>query len=53
MRTIMVVAATAFVAAVVAGRQDIARFIRIRQLSAGPAGHPEYVPAQGHHAYPD
>jgi hypothetical protein len=52
MRTIMVVAAAALAAAVVASRQDITRYIRIRQMSAG-RGHPEYVPAEGHHAYPD
>lgn len=50
MRTVMAVAAAALVAAIVAGRQDITRFIRIKQISAG---HPEYVPAEGHHAYPD
>ena len=52
MRTIMVVAAAAVAAAVLAGRQDITRFIRIKRMSAGPSGHPEYVPAEGHKAYP-
>ncbi len=49
MRTIMVAAAAALVAVVIASRQDITRFIRIKQISAG---HPEYVPAEGHQAYP-
>ncbi len=51
MRTIMTVALAALTAAVLANRQDISRYIRIRQMSAG-RGHPEYVPAEGHHAYP-
>ncbi len=52
MRTIVTVAIAALTAAVLANRQDITRYIRIRQMSAG-RGHPEYVPAEGHHAYPD
>ncbi|HEX3489360.1 MAG TPA: hypothetical protein VHU92_08450 [Streptosporangiaceae bacterium] len=53
MRTTMAVAVAAIVAAVIASqRQDIARYVRIRQMSAG-SGHPEYVPVEGHHAYPD
>lgn len=32
-------------------RQDIARYLRIRQMSRGP-GHPENVPAGGTHHYP-
>ena len=30
---------------------DIKRYLRIKQLSAGQ-GHPEYVPAEGRKAYP-
>jgi hypothetical protein len=52
MRTIMAVAVAALAAAVLANRQDITRYIRIRQMSSG-RGHPEYVPVEGHHAYPD
>lgn len=52
MRTIMAVAAAAIGAAMLANRQDIVRYIRIRQMSAGRGGHPEYVPAPGHQAYP-
>jgi hypothetical protein len=41
-----------FLAVVVfATRQDIIRYLRIRQMSAGQ-GHPEYVPAMGRAAYP-
>jgi hypothetical protein len=36
---------------VFAARQDIIRYLRIRQISAGQ-GHPEYVPARGRAAYP-
>jgi hypothetical protein len=43
MRTFMAVAAAAVAAAVLVNRQDIARYIRIRQMSAGQ-GHPTYVP---------
>jgi hypothetical protein len=43
MRTMMAVAAAAIGAAVLANRQDIVRYIRIRQMSAGQ-GHPAYVP---------
>jgi hypothetical protein len=53
MRTTMAVAVAAVIAAVLASqRQDIARYIRIRQMSAGPVGHPEFVPAEGRKAYP-
>jgi hypothetical protein len=38
-------------AAAIASRQDIMRYVKIRQMSAG-RGHPEYVPAQGRKAYP-
>jgi hypothetical protein len=52
MRTTMVVAVAAAVAAVIASqRQDIVRYLRIRQMSAG-RGHPEYVPVEGRKAYP-
>ena len=52
MRTTMAVAVAAILAAVVASqRQDIVRYMRIKQMSAGQ-GHPEYVPVEGHHAYP-
>lgn len=37
--------------AIFATRQDIVRYLRIRQMSAGQ-GHPEYVPARGRAAYP-
>ena len=36
---------------VAAQRQDIARYLKIRQMSAGN-GHPENVPAGGSRAYP-
>ena len=52
MRTIVTVAVAALTAAVLANRRDISRYIRIRQMSSG-SGHPESVPAEGHHAYPD
>lgn len=32
--------------------QEIVRYLKIEQMSAG-GGHPEYVPAEGAHAYPD
>jgi hypothetical protein len=32
-------------------RQDIVRYLKIRQMSAG-GGHPGNVPAGGRHAYP-
>jgi hypothetical protein len=52
MRTTMAVAVAAMIAAVIASqRQDIVRYLRIRQMSAG-RGHPEYVPAEGRKAYP-
>jgi hypothetical protein len=43
MRTIMAVAAAAIGAVVLANREDIMRYIRIRQMSAGQ-GHPAYTP---------
>ena len=52
MRTTMAVATAAIIAAVIASqRQDIVRYIRIRQMSAGQ-GHPELVPVEGRAAYP-
>ena len=39
------------VAAVALGWRDIARFLKIGQMSLG-AGHPEVVPAAGKHTYP-
>jgi hypothetical protein len=44
-------AVAALVAAVAGQRQDIARYIKIKQMSAGN-GHPELVPAGGSTAYP-
>jgi hypothetical protein len=32
-------------------RQEITRYLKIKQMSAG-AGHPENVPVSGSHAYP-
>ena len=32
--------------------QDIKRYVEIRELSMGRAGHPEMVPARGRVAYP-
>jgi hypothetical protein len=52
MRTTMAVAVAAVIAAVIASqRQDIVRYMRIKQMSAGQ-GHPEYVPVEGRKAYP-
>ncbi|MBO0808340.1 MAG: hypothetical protein J2P32_08580 [Actinobacteria bacterium] len=31
---------------------DIVRYIKIKRLSQGPAGHPELVPVRGSKAYP-
>ena len=39
------------VAIVRSQRQDIARYLKIKQMSAG-GGHPENVPASGSHSYP-
>jgi hypothetical protein len=44
-------AAGALVMALIAFRQDIIRYIRIKQISAGK-GHPEIVPVAGRKAYP-
>jgi len=46
-----VVLAVPVLGALVLGWRDIRRFAKIKMLSAG-AGHPEYVPASGHSAYP-
>lgn len=50
---VKVITAVAGVLAIglIAFREDIARYIRIRQISAG-RGHPEIVPAEGRKAYP-
>ncbi len=32
--------------------QEIARYLKIKRMSMG-GGHPQSVPAIGHHAYPD
>jgi len=37
--------------AVASQRQDIGRYLKIKQMSAGQ-GHPEYVPAEGTRQYP-
>jgi hypothetical protein len=50
-KAIMVVVAAIIVAAVAGQRKDIARYIKIKRLSAGD-GHPELVPAHGRTAYP-
>ena len=51
----MVKVVTAVIGALAVGliafREDIARYIRIKQISAGQ-GHPEIVPAEGRKAYP-
>ena len=46
-----VVLAVPVLGALVLGWRDIRRFAKIKMLSLG-AGHPEYVPASGHSAYP-
>jgi hypothetical protein len=52
MRTTAAVAIAGLIAALIATqRQDIVRYLRIRQMSAGQ-GHPEYVPVEGRAAYP-
>jgi hypothetical protein len=38
--------------AAVAGRQDIIRFLKMKQMSLGSAGHPEVVPVEGAKSYP-
>jgi len=42
-------AAAAFV--LVSQRQDVARYVKIKQMSLG-RGFPQYVPAEGQHRYP-
>ncbi|HXW46117.1 MAG TPA: hypothetical protein VEL03_15120 [Streptosporangiaceae bacterium] len=37
--------------ALVSQRQDVARYIKIKQMSLG-RGFPQYVPAEGQHRYP-
>jgi len=32
--------------------QEISRYIKLRQMSSG-GGHPENVPVEGHHSYPN
>ncbi len=44
-----VVAGVAFLVA--SQRQDIGRYLKIKQMSVGQ-GHPEYVPAEGTREYP-
>lgn len=52
MRTTMAVTVAALAAVLIARqRQDITRYLKIRQMSAGD-GHPENVPAAGRIAYP-
>jgi hypothetical protein len=51
MRATVGIALSALLAALLINRQDIARYLRIRQMSQG-AGHPENVPARGRAAYP-
>jgi hypothetical protein len=50
-RKVMLFAVLAGIAGLVAGqRQDIARYLKIKQMSMG-GGHPENVPAGGARAY--
>jgi hypothetical protein len=51
MAKLAAVAAGVVVVGIIAFRQDIARYIRIKKISAGQ-GHPEMVPAEGRKAYP-
>jgi hypothetical protein len=39
-------------AAVAGGRQDIIRFLKMKQMSLGSAGRPEIVPVEGAISYP-
>ena len=51
-RKVLPFALAAAVALLIAGqRQDIARYVKIKQMSTGE-GHPENVPAGGSQAYP-
>jgi hypothetical protein len=51
MAKLFTVVAGAVAVGIIAFRQDIIRYIRIKQISAGQ-GHPEIVPAEGRKAYP-
>jgi hypothetical protein len=48
---LIIATVAALVAAVAGQRQDIARYVKIKRMSAGD-GHPELVPAGGSAAYP-
>jgi hypothetical protein len=39
-------------AAIASQREEITRYLKVRQMSSG-TGHPENVPVTGSHAYPD
>jgi hypothetical protein len=52
MRKAMLLAGLAGAVAMVASqRQDVLRYLKIKQMSLG-AGHPQNVPASGTHKYP-
>ena len=52
MRTTTAVVIAALAAALIASqRQDLVRYLKIKQMSLG-LGHPENVPAEGRKAYP-
>ncbi len=51
-RALWLVVPVALGAAVAGGRQDIIRFLKMKQMNLGPAGRPEVVPVDGVISYP-
>ncbi len=51
-KALWLVVPVALGAAVAGGRQDIIRFLKMKQMSLGSAGRPEVVPADGAISYP-
>jgi hypothetical protein len=51
-KVILFVVALAVAGLITSQRQEIVRYLKVKQMSSG-TGHPENVPVSGSHAYPD
>ena len=51
-KVFLFVAALAGAGLIASQRQEIIRYLKVKQMSSG-TGHPENVPVSGSHAYPD
>jgi len=50
-KVLMLTALAGAAFALVSQRQDLARYVKIKQMSLG-SGFPQYVPVEGQHRYP-